>query len=35
MGNIFNEGFRVFLAALHQHKVRDMLVGGYSIILHG
>ena len=35
MGNIFNEDVRVFLAALHQHKVRDMLVGGYSVILHG
>ena len=34
MGNIFNEDFRVFLAALHRHKVRDMLVGGYSVILH-
>ena len=35
MGNIFNEDFRDFLAALHRNKVRYMLVGGYSVILHG
>lgn len=35
MGNIFNEDLRDFLAALHRYKVRDMLVGGYSVILHG
>ena len=35
MGNIFNEDFRDFLAALHASKVRYVLVGGYSVILHG
>ena len=35
MGNIFNEDFRDFLAALHLHEVRYVLVGGYSVILHG
>ncbi len=35
MGNIFNEDFRDFLAALRRHRVRYVLVGGYSVILHG
>ena len=35
MGNIFNEDFRDFLAALHRQEVRYVLVGGYSVILHG
>lgn len=35
MGNLFNEDFRDFLAALRQHEVRYVLVGGYSVILHG
>ena len=35
MGNIFNEDFRDFLAALHLHEVRYVLVGGYSVIIHG
>ena len=35
MGNIFNADFRDFLTALHQHDVRYVLVGGYSVILHG
>ena len=35
MGNIFNEDLRDFLAALHRHKVRYVLVGGNSVILHG
>ena len=35
MGNIFNEDFRDFLAALHASGVRYVLVGGYSVILHG
>ena len=35
MGNIFNEDFRDFLAALHVCGVRYVLVGGYSVILHG
>ena len=35
MGNIFNEDFRDFLAALRRNEVRYVLVGGYSVILHG
>lgn len=35
MGNIFNQDFRDFLNALNNHKVRYLLVGGYSVILHG
>lgn len=35
MSNIFNEDFQDFLIALNQHKVEYVLVGGYSVILHG
>lgn len=35
MGNIFNSDFRDFIAALNYNQVRYMLVGGYSVILHG
>lgn len=35
MGNIFNTDFREFLLALNTNKVRYILVGGYSVILHG
>lgn len=35
MGNIFNSDFRDFIAALNNNYVRYMLVGGYSVILHG
>lgn len=35
MGNIFNDDFRDFLAALNLKKVKYILVGGYSVILHG
>ena len=35
MDNIFNQDFRDFLAALRRHEVRYVLVGGYSVILHG
>jgi hypothetical protein len=35
MGNIFNQDFRDFLSALNQEEVRYILVGGYSVILHG
>ena len=35
MGNIFNSDFRDFIAALNNNEVRYMLVGGYSVILHG
>ena len=35
MGNIFNEDFRDFLLALHRTGVRYVLVGSYSVILHG
>ena len=35
MSNIFNDDFRDFLAALNLEKVKYILVGGYSVILHG
>ena len=35
MSNIFNPDFRDFLSALNKHDVRYILVGGYSVILHG
>ena len=35
MSNIFNDEFRDFLAALNLEKVKYILVGGYSVILHG
>jgi predicted nucleotidyltransferase len=35
MGNIFNEDFRDFILALNAQKVKYILVGGYSVILHG
>jgi len=35
MGNIFNDDFRDFITALHNQAVEYILVGGYSVILHG
>jgi predicted nucleotidyltransferase len=35
VGNIFNSDFRDFIAALNRNQVRYILVGGYSVILHG
>ena len=35
MGNIFNNDFRDFLSSLNKNGVRYILVGGYSVILHG
>ena len=35
IGNIFNQDFREFLNALNNNKVKYLLVGGYSVILHG
>lgn len=35
MGNIFNSDFRDFLIAFNKNQVRYILVGGYSVILHG
>ncbi len=35
MGNIFNEDFRDFINALNINKVDYILVGGFSVILHG
>ena len=35
MGNIFNDDFREFISALNKADVRYILVGGYSVILHG
>jgi predicted nucleotidyltransferase len=35
MGNIFNSDFREFIQSLNDNEVEYMLVGGYSVILHG
>jgi predicted nucleotidyltransferase len=35
MANLFNTDFQDFLRALHRHEVRYVLVGGYSVIMHG
>ena len=35
MGNIFNDDCSDFLAALNKQQVRYILVGGFSVILHG
>ncbi len=35
MGNIFNEDFRDFIRQFNSCDVRYILVGGYSVILHG
>ena len=35
MGNIFNDDFRDFISQLNNHDVNYILVGGYSVILHG
>ena len=35
MGNIFNKDFRDFIEALNHFNVEYILVGGYSVILHG
>ena len=35
MGNIFNDDFRDFITALNNQQVEYILVGGYSVILHG
>ncbi|WP_461449336.1 DUF6036 family nucleotidyltransferase [Mucilaginibacter sp.] len=35
MGNIFNDDFREFIQLLNKHNVRYILIGGYSVILHG
>jgi hypothetical protein len=35
MGNIFNSDFRDFIMALNKNVVKYILVGGYSVILHG
>lgn len=35
MGNVFNTDFRDFLTAFNKYEVRYILVGGFSVILHG
>jgi hypothetical protein len=35
MGNIFNEDFRDFLDCFNRNEVRYILIGGFSVILHG
>ena len=35
MANIFNDDFQDFLKSLNEYNVEYILVGGYSVILHG
>ena len=35
MGNILHEDFIDFIAALNNRQVEYIVVGGYSVILHG
>ena len=35
MGNIFNDDFRDFINCFNKCNVKYILVGGYSVILHG
>jgi hypothetical protein len=35
MGNIFNEDFRDFIDCFNKSNVKYILLGGYSVILHG
>jgi hypothetical protein len=35
MANLFNPDFRDFIAAMNEQQVKYMLVGGFSVILHG
>jgi len=35
MGNIFNDDFRDFIQSFNNNGVKYILVGGYSVILHG
>lgn len=35
MGNIFNSDFADFIGLLEKHQVAYILVGGYSVVLHG
>jgi hypothetical protein len=35
MGNIFNDDFRDFIDCFNKCNVKYILVGGYSVILHG
>ena len=35
MSNIFNQDFKDFIESLNAHDVKYILVGGYSVILHG
>ncbi|MBC7826803.1 MAG: hypothetical protein H7122_03580 [Chitinophagaceae bacterium] len=35
MGNLFNDDFRDFLNALNDNDVSYILVGGFSVIIHG
>ena len=35
MANIFNSDFRDFISSLNDQQVRYILVGGFSVILHG
>jgi predicted nucleotidyltransferase len=35
MGNIFNQDFRDFIQQFNENQVKYILIGGYSVILHG
>ena len=35
MQNIFNPDFQDFITALNENEVKYILIGGYSVIIHG
>jgi hypothetical protein len=35
MSNVFNDDFQDFLKAFNKNEVKYLLIGGYSVILHG
>lgn len=35
MGNLFNKDFQEFIEALNQAEAKYILVGGYSVVIHG
>ena len=35
MANIFNDDFRNFIQLMNENEVEYLLVGGYSVVLHG
>ena len=35
VANIFNDDFRNFIQLMNENEVEYLLVGGYSVVLHG